>query len=136
MGGMNAQQVFLGLPPHIHAAIVTAYIKGALANGIPSEDLQSLIAPWLTDAGNTSFYRQFAQADERYTAEVEPLFHTVRCPVQILWGADDPWIPITRGQALHDLIPQSGFTALPGLGHLPQLEDPQTVLKHIQSALG
>lgn len=126
---------FMGLPPHIHAAIVTAYIKGALANDLSTDDLQSLIAPWLTDAGTGSFYRQFAQADERYTAEIEPQFHTIRCPVDILWGENDPWIPIARGRALHGLIPEAGFTALPGLGHLPQLEDPQTVLKHVQRAL-
>ncbi len=126
---------FMGLPDHIHEAIVAAYIKGALANPIAADDLEALIAPWLTEAGGVSFYRQFAQADERYTAEVEPLFGKIRCPVDILWGADDPWIPIARGKALHDLIPHSSFTALPGLGHLPQLEDPDTVLQHIQNAL-
>lgn len=123
---------FMGLPAHIHKAIVGAYIQGALANDIPEDDLRALMAPWLTDAGAGSFYRQFAQADERYTAELEPLFGSLRCPVDILWGADDPWIPIARGQALHGLIPQSTFTALPGLGHLPQLEDPATVLKYVQ----
>jgi pimeloyl-ACP methyl ester carboxylesterase len=126
---------FMGLPPHIHAAIVTAYIKGALANDLAPKDLQALIAPWLTKMGAASFYRQFAQADERYTAEVEPLFSAIRCPVQILWGEDDPWIPIARGKALHSMIPHADFTALPGLGHLPQLEDPNTVLRHVQNAL-
>lgn len=123
---------FMGLPAHIHKAIVGAYIQGALANDIPKDDLRALTAPWLTNAGAGSFYRQFAQADECYTAEVEPLFGSLRCHVDILWGADDPWIPIAHGQALHGLIPQSTFTALPGLGHLPQLEDPATVLQYVQ----
>lgn len=126
---------FMGLPPHIHAAIVSAYIKGALASDIAEDDIAALVAPWLTATGATSFYRQFAQADERYTAEVEPLFSTIRCPVHILWGENDPWIPLARGRALHTLIPQSNFTPLPGLGHLPQLEAPATVLQHIQNAL-
>ena len=129
-------QAFTGLPPHIHAAIVTAYIKGALAGPIPPDDLEALIAPWLTPAGSSSFYRQFAQADEAFTAAVEPLFGTIRCPVQILWGEDDPWIPIARGQALHALIPGAGFTPLPGLGHLPQLEYPDRVLRHVRVFLG
>ncbi len=128
-------EAFMGLPPHIHAAIVTAYIKGALANDIAAGDLTALIAPWLTTAGSGSFYRQFAQADEAYTAEVEPLFGTIRCPVQILWGADDPWIPLARGQALHALIPHAGFTLLPGLGHLPQLEEAATVIDRLKAFL-
>lgn len=122
---------FLGLPPHIHKAVVEAYIKGALVSEIEQGDLDALVAPWLSEAGRGSFYRQFAQADERYTAEVEPLFGDLRCPVEILWGEDDPWIPLARGEALHKLVGKGSFTRLPGVGHLPQLEAPDLVLKHL-----
>ena len=125
----------MGLPHHIHSAIVTAYIKGALSHDIPASDVDALITPWLTAAGAGSFYRQFAQADESFTAEIEPLFSSIRCPTQIIWGADDPWIPIARGRTLHSMIPQSGFTPLPGLGHLPQLEGPKQVLSEVQRFL-
>ena len=121
-------EAFQGLPPHIHKAIVEAYIRGAIVGAIDSDDFANLVAPWLTDDGAASFYRQFAQADERYTAEVEPLFGDIRCPVKIIWGEDDPWIPLARGKALHALIPQATFETLPGTGHLPQLETPNRVL--------
>lgn len=120
---------FQGLPPHIHKAVVAAYIQGALVNDIPVEDFDALVAPWLTEDGALSFYRQFAQADERYTAEVEPYFGEVRCPVKIVWGEDDPWIPLDRGRALHQLMPKAEFTTIPGAGHMPQLEKPDTVLR-------
>lgn len=120
---------FAGLPPHIHEAVVRAYIGGALAHPIAADDLDRLAAPWLTEDGRASFYRQFAQADERYTAEIEPLFRTIRCPVRILWGEDDPWIPLTRGQALAALIPQAPLETLAGVGHLPQLEAPDRVVE-------
>ncbi len=119
---------FSGLPPHIHKAIVKAYIKGALVNEIEADDFAALVAPWLSEEGKTSFYRQFEQADERYTAEVEPLFGEVRCTAAIFWGEDDPWIPLARGRALHKLIPQAEFHTMPGVGHLPQLEVPESVL--------
>ncbi|MEM1048722.1 MAG: alpha/beta hydrolase [Pseudomonadota bacterium] len=126
---------FTGLPPHIHAAVVEAYIRGALATAIDEADFQSLVAPWLSEDGRASFYRQFAQADERYTAEVEPQFAEIRCPVKILWGEDDPWIPLARGKALHERIPHARFETLPGIGHLPQLEAPETVLKSLTDFL-
>lgn len=126
---------FLGLPPHIHKAVVEAYIGGAIVDDIESEDFASLVAPWLTDDGRSSFYRQFAQADERYTAEVEPLFEEIRCPVKIIWGEDDPWIPLARGKALHGLIPQASFETLSGVGHLPQLEAPDRVLDCLSAFL-
>lgn len=121
-------EAFLGLPPHIHKAVVEAYIRGALAGDIDGGDFESLVTPWLTEEGRGSFYRQFAQADERYTAEIEPSFGQIRCPVKIVWGEDDPWIPLARGKALHGLIPQASFETLPGVGHLPQLEAPDRVL--------
>ncbi len=126
---------FQGLPPHIHRALVEAYIRGALVTDLQAVDLEALIAPWLTPEGAESFYRQFAQADEKYTTEVEPLFGEIRCPVTILWGADDPWIPLDRGRALHGLMPGSRFEPLPGLGHLPQLEAPAVVIAALDRVL-
>jgi pimeloyl-ACP methyl ester carboxylesterase len=128
-------EAFLGLPPHIHEAVVRAYIRGALANDIDTGDFEKLVEPWLSESGRGSFYRQFAQADEKYTAEVEPMFGAIRCPVTIIWGENDPWIPLARGKALHGLIPQASFDTLPGVGHLPQLEAPGVVLGHLNAFL-
>lgn len=126
---------FLGLPPHIHAAVVEAYVRGALVNPLPPEDVEALVEPWLSEAGRTAFYRQFAQADERFTAEIEPHYGAVRCPVAILWGEDDPWIPVARGEALHAAMPGSAFERLEGVGHLPQLEAPDRVAARLLERL-
>ncbi|MEP2180542.1 MAG: alpha/beta hydrolase, partial [Marinomonas sp.] len=120
---------FEGLPPHIHRAIVDAYIGGAFAAPIDENDSKCLAEPWLSAEGQRSFYQQFAQADEAYTDEFEDLLSAVRCPVKILWGEDDPWIPLARGKRLHDLIPGSTFKALPNAGHMPQLEVPELVVE-------
>ncbi|MGV9798851.1 alpha/beta fold hydrolase [Mycobacterium sp. NPDC003449] len=126
---------FLGLPPHIHRAVVEAYIKGAIIGDIDTGDFDQLVEPWLSPAGFSSFYRQFAQADEKYTAEVERAFGDIRCPVEIIWGEADPWIPLERGRALHALIPQASFETLPGVGHLAQLEAPRLVLQRLNTFL-
>ncbi|MEO0608067.1 MAG: alpha/beta hydrolase [Pseudomonadota bacterium] len=120
---------FLGLPPHIHEAVVYAYIRGALIHEIDAEDLRQLAAPWLSQDGRQSFYKQFAQADERFTADIEADFGQLRCPVTLLWGTEDPWIPLSRGLALKDRMSPRAFLELPGLGHLPQLEAPKVVLE-------
>lgn len=119
---------FQGLPSHIHRGIVEAYIGGALVNDLDADDVRRLVEPWLSGEGQASFYRQFEQADERYTAEIEPAFGAVRCPVMILWGEADPWIPLERGKALHRLMPTAAFRTISGVGHMPQLENPGAVL--------
>jgi pimeloyl-ACP methyl ester carboxylesterase len=103
--------------------------------GINNEEINKLVEPWLTEEGHGSFYRQFAQADERFTSEVESKYSDIRCPVAIIWGEDDPWIPLDRGQALHNLIPDATFHTLEGVGHLPQLEASDQVLELLQKFL-
>lgn len=122
---------FQGLPVHIHRALVTAYIEGALVNDISADDLKGLVAPWLTSDGAHSFYRQFAPADEKHTAEVEPLFGKVRCPTKIVRGEEVPWTPLVRGRALNSLMPDAQFASMHGVGLLPQLEEPDTVIEQI-----
>lgn len=124
-------EAFQGLPPHIHKAIVEAYIQGALVNEISIDEFDALVAPWLTQDGSASFYSQFAQADERFTAEIEAQFGEIRCPVKIVWGEEDPWIPLERGQALYQRMPEAEFATIPGAGHMPQLEKADAVLKEV-----
>lgn len=126
---------FTGLPPHIHEAVVGAYIQGALVNELANGDIEQLRAPWLSTEGRTSFYRQFAQADELYTREIEDRLGDIRCSASILWGEQDPWIPIAHGQVLHKKISGSSFEPLPGVGHLPQLEAPARVAAALLAAL-
>jgi hypothetical protein len=77
---------FQGLPPNIHGAIVDNYFKGALVNDLSDTDFTALTTPWKTNEGTMSFYSQFAQANEKYTAEVEPVFGANRYPVQVVSG--------------------------------------------------
>ncbi len=120
-------EAFLGLPPHIHAAVVKAYIDGALVKPLDEQDRDVLEAPWRDEEGQRAFYRQFAQADEALTAEIEHKLNEISRPIQVIWGAEDPWIPLDRGKALAKAI-GCDVHPMQGLGHLPQLEDPKAVL--------
>lgn len=66
--------------------------------------------------------------DTRYTREAETLYPTIRCPVQILWGEDDEWIPIERGRALQQMIPGAQLHAIPNAGHLVQEDAPEAIV--------
>ena len=46
-------------------------------------------------------------------------------PVLLVWGTDDPIIPVEHGRAAHELIPHSRFVEFEGAGHWPQLADPE-----------
>ncbi|WP_134321822.1 alpha/beta fold hydrolase [Cumulibacter soli] len=116
--------VFEQLPPAVHRGALEAYIRGASYGGLRPEDLRMLAEPWLTESGQGAFYRQIAQADERFTTEIEQLYASIVEPVHIVWGEEDAWVPPDRAQRLHAAIPHSSITMIPGAGHLIQLDAP------------
>jgi pimeloyl-ACP methyl ester carboxylesterase len=83
-----------------------------------------LVDPWLGGEGQPAFYRQIAQADERYTDEVEASYGSIAEPTHIVWGDQDDWIPVDRAERLQTLIPNASFALIEDAGHLIQLDAP------------
>jgi pimeloyl-ACP methyl ester carboxylesterase len=123
--------VFEQLPAAIHEAVVAAYLRGAFHRPLADGDLAAYVLPWLGAQGQDAFYRQIAQADQRYTDEVEPLYGSISAPVLILWGEEDEWIPVELGRRLHTLIAGSEFQLVPGAGHFLQDDAPGAVADHL-----
>jgi pimeloyl-ACP methyl ester carboxylesterase len=122
------EAAFTGLPSHIHAAILPAYIAGAVHRPLAAADMQLYVDPWLGASGQAAFYRQIAQMDQRYTDEIEPRYAEMRCPVQILWGEEDRWIPVERGRELAARIGAATLRCVPQAGHLVQEDAPEAVV--------
>jgi pimeloyl-ACP methyl ester carboxylesterase len=114
----------MAIPAAIHEGIVRAYIAGASHGGLTPEQADMLVAPWLGETGQAAFYRQIAEADQRYTDEIEPLYPKVGLPVLVAWGTEDTWIPVDRAHRLADLIPGARLELIEGAGHLIQLDRP------------
>ncbi|MFC3285756.1 alpha/beta fold hydrolase [Litchfieldella rifensis] len=130
------EAAFRGLPPYIHDALLRAYLQGAAWHELPEDALRIHCQPWLGEEGQAGFYRQIAQMDQHYTDEIRPLLDRIRCPVHILWGEQDTWIPITRGCELHALIPGSSFTPIAEAGHLVQEDAPEALVAVLGRVLG
>ncbi|MFD5214444.1 alpha/beta fold hydrolase [Microbacterium sp. NPDC058345] len=128
--------VFLQLPSSVHRGAIEAYIRGASHHDLRPDDLALLVAPWLGEEGQSAFYRQIAQADERFTDEIEPDYGTIDEPVHIVWGAQDSWIPVDRAHRLHAAIPHSTLTVIEGAGHLIQLDAPAELAAALLRGIG
>ncbi|MGP4081540.1 alpha/beta fold hydrolase [Pseudalkalibacillus sp. R45] len=125
------ETAFQGIPEYIHKAIVSTYVQGAKYKSMDQETLEGIISPWLGSIGQSAFYRQIAQASQKYTDEVECLYNEINTPVLIVWGEQDTWIPIEKGHKLHSMIKSSEFVSIPNAGHLVQEDDPSRLLAYI-----
>ena len=133
---VNAHEAaFADVPDYIHEAIVRAYVKTAAFKPIDEATLDMIVLPWTEPDGKAAFYRQIAQANSGYTDEVQPLYAQIDRPVLILWGREDTWIPLDRGEVLHEMIPGSLLHVIPDAGHLVIEEQPDQLIEKIRPFL-
>jgi pimeloyl-ACP methyl ester carboxylesterase len=87
--------VFEQLSAAIHEGVLRAYVGTAEVGALEPRCRRR---PGLALVGSGRSDRQIAQADERHTDEIEPLYGRVAAPTLVVWGEDDRWIPAQRGR--------------------------------------
>lgn len=127
--------VFAALPAPLHEALVRAYVRGAAFRTLRADDEDALVRPWLDAEGRAAFYRQIAQADQRWTDEIEPRYGELDLPVRVVWGTEDTWIPVDRAHRLAAAIPGAELHLVPGAGHLIQLDAPEALTAALAGGL-
>ena len=130
------EDAFSGLPGYIHEAVVRAYVQTAANKPLQDATLDGIVSAWMSERGQVAFYRQMAQADSRYTDEIQSLYSTITSPTLILWGREDSWIPLERGVALQEMIPGSILRVIDGAGHLVIEEKPDELVSEILAFVG
>ena len=113
-------------------------------------DAGTLVATWLGRAGVSSTpareeiwrsYASLADAENRRAffrslrdvidfkgqavSALGRLYRAVRLPTLIVWGAEDPFIPVGHAVAAHKAIPGSRLEIFEGIGHYPHCEAPE-----------
>ena len=130
------EAAFQGLPDDMHRAVLRAYLQTAAQNPLSEDALTLYSAPWLGAVGQAAFYRQIAQMDQRFTDEVEGLYRRLDCPVTVLWGQQDAWIPFQKGKALAARIADANLTLVPNAGHLVQEDCPEAIVAAALKLIG
>ena len=113
-------------------------------------DAGSLVAIWLRRAGVRStpasqeIWRSYASLADAPTrraffrglrdvidlggqavSALSRLYRAAALPTLIVWGAQDPFIPVHHGVAAHEAIPGSRLEIFEGVGHYPHCEAPE-----------
>lgn len=66
---------------------------------------------------------QFANEQGQSLSEQASAYQKLTMPVTLLWGSEDQITPLAQARALQALLPQASLVVLPGVGHIPQIED-------------
>jgi pimeloyl-ACP methyl ester carboxylesterase len=57
-----------------------------------------------------------------------PLAKDIDRPACVIWGAEDPFVPVRFADQQREVFPRAEVHKLPGLGHWPFIDDPAAVL--------
>lgn len=125
------EQAFAGMPDYAHDAMLAAYLQTAAYKTLAAAVLNLHRDPWRGPIGQAAFYRQIAQFDQAFTDEIEPSYAPIDCPIQILWGEQDAWVPLSQGRRLADLMTGGRIRIIPGAGHLLQEDAPEAIVAAI-----
>ncbi|WP_411884995.1 alpha/beta hydrolase [Polaromonas sp. YR568] len=67
---------------------------------------------------------QFAGESGKSLSERPEGFRKLPIPLTLVWGQEDTITPLPQAQVLQRLAAGSRLLVLPGVGHIPQIEDP------------
>ncbi|WP_155992444.1 alpha/beta fold hydrolase [Fodinicurvata fenggangensis] len=129
------EAVFAAVPEYVHLAQLRAHLATAVARPLDRETEAALLAPWSGQDGQAAYYRQVAQYDHAYTAQLEQLYPELKVPFLVLWGALDQWVDIAVGRRLQQMVPEAELRVLPDAGHFSMLDTPGLFSRELENWL-
>ena len=96
------------------------------AAGKRQEYAESLIGSSLKIGANEKVIRSAAINFERYLLTSD-ILSKVSSRTFLIWGDDDPFVPLKFGEQMHEQIKDSDFLVIPGAGHVPHRTKPKIV---------
>lgn len=70
------------------------------------------------------WFQQFIEGDPSALSAARVEAAKLRVPTELIWGEEDSVTPIAQGEDLAPLVKAAQFKRIPGIGHMPQIEDP------------
>jgi pimeloyl-ACP methyl ester carboxylesterase len=77
--------------------------------------------------------RSVIDPDGQRVSALDRLYLADQLPTMIMWGSDDPVIPVEHGRNAHRVVAHSRYVEIEGSGHWPMLDDPERVLRELNS---
>lgn len=128
-------EAYQTMPPALHEVILRKQISSAMHHEMPDDVFRGYFRPW-SGAGQAAYYRFLAQLDEQYLDDISSLLQNVSCPVRVIWGEQDTWIPPATAGRLQSLIPGAEVRLIKEAGHFVADDAPDEVLAAVSDFLG
>ena len=124
------------VPPSWLLPIARAHLeRGYIEPLRAAHSLSKYQRPFASTEGRDVLMQHLAALDARATRTLGSRLGELDIPTAVLWGAHDPFLPVSLGRQLAEAIPGATFEALPNASHFCPEEAPRPVATTIAALL-
>jgi 2-hydroxymuconate-semialdehyde hydrolase len=126
-------------PEQVDDELARGVVRAALELGmgrpdrLSPEDREEFLLPWLGDPA--ALFRAARAIDGRGLTGTEDRLAGLDARVLVVWGEDDPFLPVDLAERLGQALPGATVAVLPGCGHFVTEDAPDVVLPLIAAYL-
>jgi pimeloyl-ACP methyl ester carboxylesterase len=102
---------------------------------VSDEQVKAYCLPYQLSGGILSTLLTLRQYNNQHLEEMQKAYPSLQKPILLIWGEDDPLIPLDHFYQFTKDFPNADYLLLKKCGHIPQEEEPQHVLKVIKNFL-
>lgn len=133
-------RAMLPLTRHLPPSWILSVVRADLLRGYEDADrgehaVDLYLRPFAGPGGRDALVTHLTSLDSTETEALAARLKDVVCPVSILWGDHDPFLPIALGRRLAGAIPGASFESIAGGSHFLPEESPSEVAAAIAALL-
>ena len=124
------------LPPAWLLSMVRAELERGYADPVrATHAIDRYARPFATESGRDALVRHIAALDTRESSALGTRLGELAIPVRVIWGAQDPFLPLPLGQRLADAIPGATLDVIPDARHFLPEDAPRQVADSLTALL-
>jgi pimeloyl-ACP methyl ester carboxylesterase len=123
-------------PAAVRAAVARAYRVMAFAKPLAADP--GVVAAFASHFHSKRDARRILETARRLFSEIQDPFELskITCPAMVIWGDRDLMVPVAGCERIAEQIADTRVEVLRGIGHCPQVENPDAVAALMLDFLG
>jgi pimeloyl-ACP methyl ester carboxylesterase len=124
------------LPPRWLLPVLRADLERGYADAQRAvHSIERFVRPFGSDDGRDAFMQHLKALDSRETRELSARLGEIAVPAAVVWGAHDPFLPLSLGRRLASSIPGATLTVIDDARHFTPEDAPRPVADAIAALL-